>query len=147
MDMECGPDEFLVLIDTGSLTHAVNAKTHLPAHEILAVPKSEVHKTAETTCGGTLQMLGKVKATGTIGGVRISMTWSHMEVKCPILSVRCLVDDGHDVWIRKGGGCIRHLESNKEIAFHEHGGVYYCKMKVDQPSEGGKMSLFSRHGA
>ena len=75
-----------------------------------------------------------------------------MEVQCPILSVRCLIDDGHDVWIKKGGGIIRNLASGKEITFHEHGGVYYCKMKVDQPiddsrEDTGGTSLFIRRGA
>ena len=152
MDMTCGPDEILVLIDTGSFTHAINADTHLPKHKILPVPKSEAHKVAETACGGTLKMLGKVRTQGTVGNTRIAMTWSHMEVQCPILSVRCLIDDGHDVWIKKGGGIIRNLESKKEITFHEHAGVYYCKMRLDQPiddskSDTGDTSLFIRRGA
>ena len=97
-------------------------------------------------------MLGKVKTQGTAGSTRISRTWSHMEVQCPILSVRCLIDDGHDVWIKKGGGIIRHLASGKEITFHEHAGVYYCKMRLDQPiyelGDGtGDTSLFIRRGA
>ena len=77
-------------------------------------------------------MLGKVKTSRLVGGVRVSMMWRHMEVKCPILSVRCLVDDGHDVWIRKGGKDIRNIKSEKEIRCYEHGGVYYLKMKVDK---------------
>ena len=115
IDLECRPDEFLAMVDTGSFTHAINALKHLPAHKVLEVPKSEVHKIAETACGGTLLMLGKVKTTGSVGGVRVAMTWCHMEVKCPILSVRCLVEDGHDVWIRKGRGVIRNIHSGKEI--------------------------------
>ena len=92
-------------------------------------------------------MLGKVRTTGTVGGVRVAMTWSHMKVKCPILSVRCLVDDDHDVWIRKGGGVIRNTDNGKEITFYEYGGVYYCKMKIDPPSDLGDEQLFNRHGA
>ena len=70
-----------------------------------------------------------------------------MEVKCPILSVRCLVDDGHDVWIRKGGGIIQNTKNKKEIRFYEHAGVYYLKMKVDEPEGGNNNSLFTRPGA
>ena len=146
-DLVCGPGECLAMVDTGSYTHAIDARKHLPAHSILEIPKSEVHRVAETACGGTLSMLGKVKTSGSVGGVRVSMTWSHMEVKCPILSVRCLVEDGHDVWIRKGGGIIRNITNNKEIKFYEHAGVYYLKMKVDDPDGGNSSSLFTRPGA
>ena len=145
LDITCGPNEFLAMVDTGSFTHAVDADEALPHHEILPVPKSE-HKVAETACGGTLAMLGKVMTTGTIGGVQVGVTWSHMKVKCPILSVRCLVDDGHDVWIRKGGGVIRHVASGEEIQFFEHAGVYYLKMKIDPPNTKSDEPLFSRLG-
>lgn len=90
-DLECGPGEFLAMVDTGSFTLAINAQKHLPANSILEIPKSEIHMVAETCCGGTLPMLGKVKTSGSVGGVRVSMAWNHMEVKCPILSVRCVV--------------------------------------------------------
>ena len=43
VDKECGEDEFLALLDTGSSTHAIDAARHLPANQILAVPKSEQH--------------------------------------------------------------------------------------------------------
>ena len=55
--------------------------------------------------------MGKVKTTGFVDGTSIAMTWSHMHVKCPIISVRCLVEDGHDVWVRKGGGTFQNLKS------------------------------------
>lgn len=145
LDVVCGPNEILALVDTGSFTHAVDADKVLPHHEILPVPKSE-HRTAETACGGTLTMLGKVVTTGTVGGVRVGVTWSHMKVKCPILSIRCLVNDGHDTMIRKGGGVIRNVETGKEIPFFEHAGVYYLKMQIDQPATRNNEPLFSRLG-
>ena len=58
-DLECGPGEFLAMVDTGSFTHAINAQKHLPAHSILEISKSEVHRVAETACAGTLPMLAK----------------------------------------------------------------------------------------
>ena len=76
------------------------------------------------------------------------MTWSHMGVKCPILSVRCLVEDGHDVWIRKGSRVIRNTTRGKEIKFYEHAGIYYLKMKVHRPSDAQVSDpLFSRRAA
>ena len=91
-------------------------------------------------------MLGKVVTTGTVGDARVGVTWSHMKVKCPILSVRCLVDDGHDMSIYKGEGAIRNVTTGKEIIFFEHAGVYYLKMKIDQPKAKNNEPLFSRLG-
>ena len=114
LDAKCGPGEILAMIDTGSFTHALDAEEVLPNHPILPVSKSE-QRTAETACGGTLSVLGKVNTVGTVGDVQVGVTWSHMKVKCPRLSVRCLVDDGHDMWVRKGGGVIRHTATGKEL--------------------------------
>ena len=69
-----------------------------------------------------------------------------MKVKCPIMSVRCLVEDGHDMWVQKGGGVIRHVATGKELVFFEHAGVYYLKMKIDKPSTPPTKPLFSRRG-
>ena len=91
-------------------------------------------------------MLGKVKTSGSVGGVRVSRTWNHTEVKCPIMSVRCLAEDGHDVWIRKGGGVIRNTKSGTEIWVYEHAGVYWVEMKVDEPEGGNSTPLFTRPG-
>ena len=91
-------------------------------------------------------MLGKVATTGTVGGVHVGVTWSHMRVKCPILSIRCLVDDGHDMRIYKGGGSIRNTSTGKEIQFFEHAGVYYLKMKLDSLKGKPTDSVFSRRG-
>ena len=92
-------------------------------------------------------MLRKVRTTREVGGVAVAMTWSHIEVTCPILSRRCLIDDGHDVWICKGGGIIRNLESGKEIVVIEYGGVYFFKMKINKPVGEGRKPLFSRCSA
>ena len=53
-----------------------------------------------------------------------------MNVNSPILSVRRLVKDGHEVYIGKGGEVVRHLESGQRLTFFEHQGIYYMKMKV-----------------
>ena len=69
-----------------------------------------------------------------------------MEVKGPILSVRCLVDDGHEMRIYKGGGSIRNTSAGKEVQFFEHAGVYYLKMKLDSPKGKPTDSVFNRCG-
>ena len=145
LNLKCGPGEILALVDTGSFTHAVDADEHLPGYNVTAVPPSET-STAETACGGTLKVLGKVFTHGSVGDARVGINWSHIRVKCPILSVRCLVDDGHEVWIKRGGGVIRHLKTGKELNFVQHAGVYYIKMKIDDPKQNSGQPLFSRRG-
>ena len=73
-----------------------------------------------------------------------------MKVKTPILSVRQLTRDGHEVYINQNGGWIKNLENGKMISFFEFQGVYYLKMKIAPPaskadSEG--KPLFSGRGA
>ena len=128
--------------------HAADADEHLPGYKVTALRPHEV-KAAETACGGTLQVLGKVFTLGSVGDARVGINWSHMRIKCPILSVRCLVEDGHDVWIGQGGGVIRNLETGKELNFYQHAGVYYMKMKIDDPESNkqeNKSPLFNRRG-
>ena len=35
-NIECGPGEMICMIDSGSFTHAINARKHLPKHKIFA---------------------------------------------------------------------------------------------------------------
>ena len=56
-----------------------------------------------------------------------------MKVKTPILSVRQLVRDGHEVYINAEGGWIRNVENNKWINVVESQGVFYLKTKITKP--------------
>ena len=58
-----------------------------------------------------------------------------MDVKVPILSVRKLVQDGHNVRITRKGGHLHNLRTGDKIPFFEFQGVYYLKMKVNNPNE------------
>ena len=83
-------------------------------------------------------------------GEKVNVRWNHMKVKTPILSVRQLVRDGHEVYINEEGGWIKNLENNKLIHFFEFQGVYYLKMKITKPcAHDGKedQPLFSGRGA
>ena len=56
-----------------------------------------------------------------------------MKVTVPILSVRKLVRDNHNVWFEKHGGYILNLTTGEKIPFFEFQGVYYLKMKILPP--------------
>ena len=123
-------DEFLAMLDSGSFLHAVNASEVLPLHKINPPGPRERRRQAETACGGILEILGTVDFDAEVDGHQVGVRFNHMNVNSPILSVRRLVKDGHEVYIGKGGGFVRHLETGRRLTFFEYQGVYYMKMKV-----------------
>ena len=67
-----------------------------------------------------------------------------MKVKVPIISVRKLVRDYHNVYFRKHGGYIKDLKTGNRLPFFEHHGVYYIKYKVRSPTN---EPVFARQAA
>ena len=126
-------DEILAMIDTGSFTHAINARKQLPAHTVEAVDEEMRGKVAETACGGILKVLGSVTVSATVDDTPVCVRFNDMDVQCPILSVRRLCMDGHDVYLNYDGGYIENLESGKRIPFFEMDGVYCTKLEIQQP--------------
>ena len=93
-----------------------------------------------------MKRLGKVRTEGTVEGQPLKVKWNAMKVKVPILSVRKLVHDNHNVRFNREGGYILNLQTRARIPFFEHQGVYYLKMKFDVPNplETETKSLFTR---
>ena len=120
----------LALVNTGSFTHAIDADIELPDHEIEACDPDTPGTSAETAGGGILKKLGVVKTKGLIDDAEVEITWDHMKVSTPILSVRKFVKDGNDVYINKNGGYIVHLASGKRMRIYNFQGVYYLRMKI-----------------
>ena len=148
-NMEIEQDEILAMVDSGSFLHAIDADLDLPGHFIEALERAD-RRSAETACGAVLKRLGTVRTEGFVDGEKVNVRWNHMKVKTPILSVRQLVRDGHEVYINAEGGWIKNLENNKLIHFFEFQGVYYLKMKITKPcAHDGKedQPLFSGRGA
>ena len=107
-------------------------------------------RSAETACGGILNRLGIVRTTGSVNGENVNVKWNHMKAKTPILSVRQLIRDGHEVYINKNGGWMKNLDNAKTITFFEFQGVSYLKMKIDKPAltnENKSEPLFSGRAA
>ena len=75
---------------------------------------------------------GRVKTKGSVEGVPLALTWDVMSVKVPIVSVRKLVRDAHNVFFQRYGGFIKNLVTGAKIPFFEYQGVYYMKYKIDQ---------------
>ena len=147
-NLELDEDEILVMIDSGSFLHAIDAEVELQGHLLEALEGRERARVAETNCGGILERLGVVRTTGFVNGDQVNVKWNHMKVKTPILSVRQLTRDGHEVYINQNGGWIKNLENGKMISFFEFQGVYYLKMKIAPPtSKADSEPLFSGRGA
>ena len=72
-----------------------------------------------------------------------------MRVRTPILSVRKLVRDDHEIYINGGGVSIRDTTSGKQIKlFEQHAGAYYLKLKITPPVDSsGNNNGFGGHGA
>ena len=116
-NLELEDDEILAMVDSGSFLHAIDAELDLPGHSIEALDGKDRAKSAETACGAVLKRLGTVRTEGYVDGEKVNVKWNHMKVKTPILSVRQLVRDGHEVYINSGGGWIMNLENEKAYSF------------------------------
>jgi hypothetical protein len=133
--IKLAPDERLVMVDSGSFCHAIDAEVELPEHELIKISKDEGKGDGESACGSIMRRLGKVKTQGSVEGVSLNVLWNAMKVKVPILSVRRLVRDRHSVRFRDDGGYIRNLATGEKIPFFEFQGVYYLIMKIKPPPE------------
>ena len=91
---------------------------------------SDLNKSAETACGGVLNILGRFTMHCTVDGAKISVPFKHMTVKCPIISVRKLVRDGNEVHFDKSGGWIKNMQNGKKIRFFSFQGMYFLKIKI-----------------
>ena len=95
-DVDVAEDEMLAMVDSGSFIHAIDAENCLPGHNIEWFSEAESKKgIAETACGGLLKRLGMVRCKGTVDGHNVEIQWNHMRVKCPILSVLRLTQEGN----------------------------------------------------
>ena len=78
----------IVVVDTGSFTHAIDADVELPDHEIEACDPDAPGTSAETAGGGILKKLGVVRRRGIIDDSEVEFTGDQMKVSTPMLSVR-----------------------------------------------------------
>jgi hypothetical protein len=143
-NVSCQPNERLVMVDSGAFTHAIDASVELPEFEVIPLGSDETGLDGESACGGIMKCLGRVQTCATVEGVPLNVTWQSMKVKVPILSVRKLVRDKHNVRFHDGGGYITCIQTGMKIPFFEYQGVYYLKMRFSPPHEKSRESVFIR---
>ena len=132
-EIQLEPGERLCLVDSGSFTHAIDADEELPEFEILPLRENQQGKDGESASGDVMKRLGRVKTKGSVHGMPLDLTWDVMKVTVPIISIRKLVRDMHNVYFKKKGGIIKNLMTGDKMPFFEHQGVYYVKYKVHSP--------------
>ena len=77
---------------------------------------------------------GTVRVNGEVDNEKVSIEFDQLRVRTPILSVRKLVRDDHEIYIKRVGGNIRNTTSGKQIKFCEHAGAYYPELKITPQS-------------
>ena len=118
-----------------SFVHATNAEVELPHHKLIPPTEQDKQIVAETACEGKLTKQGSVHVECATDGSKLAFEFDSMRVKTPILSVRQFVRDNNEVQLRRHGGFIQNLVSGKKINFFEYQGVYFMKLKIQQPND------------
>ena len=136
VELTCGPDETLCLMDSGSTINAAWIEKHFPAYAALVqqTPASLSGDYATTAGGQKLMNKGRVVVKATADGHDFSPAFKDMETELPILSVRKIVRNDNDVLFRHGGGVIKGRTNGQTIQFYEFQGVYFVKLKVADPN-------------
>lgn len=107
--IELQKGEMLVMVDSGSFVHAIDASVELPDHPIVNDPRDK-NIIGETACGTKLVKEGTMHAHGTSDGVDFDVIFDHMKgIKTRIRSVRRLIIDNNEVVFNKKGGNIHNL--------------------------------------
>ena len=137
VELECGPDEVLCLVDSGSTIHAAWVEKHFPGYaaKVVQTAKSIAGDHATTAGGLKLFNKGRVEVQASAGGSDFHCAFKDMEVELPILSVRKIVKRRNKVEFSDAGGTITNNGSGKVIRFFEHEGVYFIKLKVHNPDD------------
>jgi hypothetical protein len=134
-DLVCRPGETLCLVDSGSTVNAAWIEKHFPAyaHLVKQTPASLRGDTATTACGKQLANKGRCVIRANVQGEDFTVAFKDMETDLPILSVRKMVKQDNTVNFRNGGGTITNNKTHRVVRFFEHEGVYFIKLKIDDP--------------
>ena len=134
-ELVCEIDEVLCLVDSGSTVDAAWIAKHFPAYAKLvkATNASRRGDSATTAGGHKLINKGRCVVDATAQDVPFPVAFKDMETELPILSVRKMVKRNNDVQFQKRGGVIRNRDTGKSVQFYEHEGVYFLKLKVNDP--------------
>ena len=137
IDEKLAPGEILCMADTGSTVHAIDVSKECPQlkHLVRALPKKKKGRSAETACGGHVEIDGELEITGLIDNELHTIPFYDMKVSMPIASMRRTVKAGNDLCIQPEGGWIKNRKTGKVIKLIERHGVYFFKLQLLPPSQ------------
>ena len=147
-DEELGPDEYYMMMDSGSGSNGAKCKNLFPRYKVHGHSKDRPQQNCITACGTPLEHRGHCNLNVEIGGEDHILPMDDLDVDVPILSVRRIVRRGNLVKFRRGGGYIQNARTGRKLPFIERQGVYFIKVKVKDPSPADSIdkSVFSRPG-
>ena len=147
-DEELGPDEYFMMMDSGSGSNGAKCKALFPKYKVHGHSKERPQQNCITACGTPLEHRGHCNLNVEIGGEDHILPMDDLDVDVPILSVRRIVRRGNLVKFRRGGGYIQNARTGRKLPFVERQGVYFIKVKVKNPSpdDVAVESVFSRQG-
>ena len=135
VELICGPDETLCLMDSGSTINAAWIEKHFPGYAKMVQPTaaSAAGDYATTAGGQKLYNKGRCVVKATVDGQPLDVAFKDMETELPILSIRKMCRKGNDVRFREFGGTIKNHSTGKILKFYVHHGVYFIKLKICDP--------------
>ena len=151
-DHELSEGEQWFMVDSGAGTNGAKCAKFFKNYKIQDYPANRPGPRCVAANGAPLENGGYVNLNVTIAGEEHVLPMDDLPLEMPILSVRKIVRKGNYVTFRDGGGYIKNVKSGKRLHFVERQGVYFIKVKVNDPSpnkavEGFKpMAGFSRPG-
>ena len=130
-------DEVLCLVDTGSSVHAADAETHFADYLPFVRETSASRKGdgATTACGAHLPNKGKFVVDAIADNEEVSIPFTNMKVKLPILSARRMMTKGSKMELEDDTGKIFNAETNQTIRFLVHEDLWFMKIKVKKPQQ------------
>ena len=125
------------MADTGSTLNGIGLVKELPkyAHLYRPIDPRKKTKAAETACGGSVCIEGDVDLTGFIDDDLHTVSFKHMKVSKPIVSMRKCVKAGNELHITEEGGYIKNRRSGKTVQLVERCGVYFFKLCLLPPDQ------------
>ena len=148
IELECGTDEVLCLVDKGSTINAAWVEKQFPQHakHVKDTPKSLRGDRATTAGCVKVYNKGRVEIDCTVNGKAFQINFKDMEAELPILRVRKMVNNQNDVHVVLEGGWIQHRDIGRAIKLYKHEGVCFMKLKVAGPHDEPSQLGFARPG-
>ena len=63
------------MVDSEAFSHAIDAETELPDHDLIAIGAHERNPDGESACGCIRRCLRRIKTQGIVEGMPLNIAW------------------------------------------------------------------------